>query len=70
MINVDGGRRLTLLLRLHEIYFMKQLYQNKNEDVCIDGLEAFVNQVVERINPGQLTSSVSPIVLNKCVYER
>ena len=48
-INVDGGRILKLPSRLHELY---QLYQNINEGTCVDHLEAFVNQVVERINPG------------------
>ena len=42
-INVNRGRILKLLSRLYEIYFMKQLYQNRNKDACVDGLEAFVN---------------------------
>ena len=42
-INVNRGRILKLPSRLYEIYFMKQLYQNRNKDACVDGLEAFVN---------------------------
>ena len=66
-----GARKvLRLPSKLHEIFFMKQLYKHNNSNIYCDGLCDFVTQVVERMNPGQLVTSVSRTVSDKCPCER
>ena len=67
---VKSGEVLKLPSKLHEIFFMKQLYLSRSPQIGIASLFDFVKQVVERMNPSQLVNSMSRTVADDRLYER